>query len=244
MRLLRTLSTFLFFVFVAFPVFAQTVHQHGYQEIDYETYPAEMMKSFIHVQTWLMDTENEIDAIMKAKNLRVAAWREAILAVPMGDDRKMLNQVNAITNSFIPYVDDFTQDEWATPIETLLKGGDCEDIALLKAVALHIKRWDSEGINSTRLLVGLLNHGNKPVPHAVLEVDAADDKHYIMNNLTDTVITFDDMNLKMKPLYMVDSTGVIGFVKSRHSLASLAASAGARDGETIPIEWDETSFKD
>lgn len=229
----------------AFPAFSQqSVHQHGYREINHDTYPPEMMKSYIRVQNWLEDAQNQVGGLMTATHPRVVAWRNAILAVPMDDDLAMLNRINAITNNHVTYVDDFNRnsgDKWATPIETLVRGGDCEDIALLKAMALHLKGWDTKGSNSMRLLIGLLNHGNVSVPHAVLEVDAPNNQHYVMHNLTPDVLTFDEMNMKMKPLYMVDSTGVIAFTKPRYSLSHLAATAGARDGETTPIMWDTPS---
>ena len=245
MRLLSAFLTLPLLFLAALPcAFAQEVQearQHSYQEVDYETYPVEMMGSYIRVQNWLQHTQVEIDKIMHTAHPRVAEWRNAILAVPMDDDKKMLDRINAITNNYVPYVSDYDRyhkDYWATPIETLMRGGDCEDIALLKAVALNLKKWDDDSRNSTHLLIGLMNEGNKMVPHAALEVDTADDGHYVMNNLSDDVLTFDDMNLQMKPLYMIDATGVTGFVKPNHSLASVAASAGARNGETVPIQWD------
>lgn len=247
MRYSHTLFAVLFLLLALCPAFADNVHQHGYEEVDYDTYPVEMMGSYIRVQTWLQNTQTEIDNIMLSTDPRVITWRNAILAVPMDSDRKMLDHINAITNNSILYVDDFDhyhKDYWAPPIETLTNGGDCEDIALLKAVALHLKRWDDDNAaNSMHLLVGLMNQNNKTVPHAALEVDTADDEHYVMNNLTDSIVTFDTMNLRMKPLYMMDATGVIAFVKSAHSLASIAASAGSKDGETVPIDWDSRNIE-
>lgn len=224
-----------------FNALAQAVHQYGYQEVIYDTYPPDMSKTHARVQAWVENANVEVEKIMQAENPHIVAWRKAILAVPMDDDRTMLDQVNAITNKFIPYVTDYDGDYWESPIGTLLKGGDCEDIALLKAVALHMKGWSANRPQSVHVLMGLRNQNNTLVPHAVLEVDTVNDKHYVMDNMMSSVLTFDDMNLKMKPLYMVDANGVIAFVKAHHTLSSLATSAGAANGEAAPIIWEGES---
>ncbi len=81
---------------------------------------------------------------------------------------KMVAGVNDIVNQ-IPYINDSQiygkSDHWATPIEFLQNGGDCEDFAITKYVALR-----ALGIPEERMRILVLQDLKKNIPHAVLVV--------------------------------------------------------------------------
>ncbi len=80
----------------------------------------------------------------------------------------MVSGVNDVVNS-IPYVSDTTlygkSDYWATPMEFLKNGGDCEDFAITKYVALR-----ALGVPEQRMRILILQDLQKNIPHAVLVV--------------------------------------------------------------------------
>ncbi|MCB1782802.1 MAG: transglutaminase-like cysteine peptidase [Alphaproteobacteria bacterium] len=56
-------------------------------------------------------------------------------------------------------------DYWATPIEFMTRGGDCEDFAIAKYAALR-----ALGVSESRLRLVIVHDENKNIPHAVLAV--------------------------------------------------------------------------
>ena len=239
-----------FFITGCAPAWAQItwdeptpVHQHGYQEIFHAEYPSPMKKIQARLQDWMMDADDEMENILHSRNPKIAAWRQKVLAIPTDNPLEMIRQINIITNHSVTYIDDYNhyqKDLWGSPVKTLTEGGDCEDIALLKYVALYLKEWDKDNPDNINLLVGLINYNNASVPHADLEVDV-DGKNYVMSSLNDNIVTFDDMNLKMKPLYLFHAWHMVEFLRPHNTLASLAAGAGTRLGELRPIAWDGDS---
>ncbi len=80
----------------------------------------------------------------------------------------MASQVNNMMNS-VQYITDSRNygqtDYWATPVEFMKRGGDCEDFAIAKYTALR-----ALGVPEERLRVMILQDQQKNVPHAVLIV--------------------------------------------------------------------------
>lgn len=72
---------------------------------------------------------------------RVTQWREVIVSAESASVNEKLELANTFFNEHIVWEpDDYiwdTEDYWATPLETLLKGqGDCEDYAIAKYTSL------------------------------------------------------------------------------------------------------------
>lgn len=81
---------------------------------------------------------------------------------------QMAMNVNAMLNE-VQYISDNTNygksDYWATPIEFLTRGGDCEDYAIAKYTALRIL-----GVPEDRMRLAIVQDMQKNIPHAVLVV--------------------------------------------------------------------------
>jgi predicted transglutaminase-like cysteine proteinase len=67
-------------------------------------------------------------------------------------------------------------DYWATPIEFLQRGGDCEDFAITKYTALRML-----GVPEERLRIAIVHDNIKNIPHAILVV-YTDNGAYILDN--------------------------------------------------------------
>lgn len=81
---------------------------------------------------------------------------------------RMADGVNDVVNQ-IPYVNDSAiygkTDYWATPMEFVKNGGDCEDFAITKYVSLR-----ALGVPEERMRLVVLQDMQKNIPHAVLVV--------------------------------------------------------------------------
>ena len=94
----------------------------------------------------------------------------------------MIKRTNLFINEFVEYRDDYSlygKDHWATIAETIDRGGDCEDIALIKAVAL---RHQGFPVDKMGLVVGYVQFRGRRVAHAVLLVEINNER-YILDNL-------------------------------------------------------------
>ncbi|MFN3700918.1 MAG: transglutaminase-like cysteine peptidase [Alphaproteobacteria bacterium] len=93
--------------------------------------------------------------------------------------KTMAQKVNEFVNE-ARYITDQNNygmsDYWATPIEFLQRGGDCEDFAITKYTALRML-----GVPEERLRIAIVHDNIKNIPHAILVV-YADSGAYILDN--------------------------------------------------------------
>lgn len=85
-----------------------------------------------------------------------------------GSIHKMAQNVNRMMNQKKYIVDNRNwgkSDYWATPIEFLTRGGDCEDFAIAKYVALR-----ALGVPENRMRIAIVQDQKKNIPHAILVV--------------------------------------------------------------------------
>lgn len=115
---------------------------------------------------------------------------------------QMVTNVNAMLNK-VRYVSDTTNygksDYWATPIEFLTRGGDCEDYAIAKYTALRIL-----GVPEQRMRLMILQDMQKNIPHAVLVV-YTDNGAMILDNQIKTAIKADSIS-HYKPIFSINRT--------------------------------------
>lgn len=154
-------------------------------------------------EDWADRTSHAKITTQTSKHPRVAAWREALADVTLRPrPLDALESINNITNQSVTYKSDYVRhqvsDYWETPVETLIGGGDCEDIALLKAVALYHKGWARDKMF---LLLGYTRYRGKRIAHAVLLVEHKD-KFYVLDNMVNKVIPFSKTMLH--PLAMMN----------------------------------------
>ncbi|MEJ2122135.1 MAG: transglutaminase-like cysteine peptidase [Alphaproteobacteria bacterium] len=163
-------------------------------------------------------------AALYAQDLKVSAhpnvvrFRRKLAALP-GDlgSLELIRAVSRLVNASAPYVADYRssrgRDQWASPIEFLERGGDCEDFALTKAATMYRLGWP---VDRTYLLVGLLDRPRiGPSGHAVLVAvpGDGDEREFVLDNTSDRVVSLDRF-AAFTPIYGLDRRGVIMFTKS------------------------------
>src|SRR5882757_1628888 len=110
--------------------------------------------------------------------------------------RARLGEVNRALNLSIRAVNE-TVDVWSSPLLTLARGGDCEDYAIAKFVALR-----EAGISSDDLRIVVLHDTLSNGDHAVAVVRM--DGHWmVLDNRRMTMI--EDVNIRnYHPLFVID----------------------------------------
>ncbi len=145
----------------------------------------------------------ERDIKREANSEIIAKWRENLKDFEGLPLKEMARKVNDLANSK-PYIGDNRNwgqsDYWATPVEFLQKGGDCEDFAIAKYTALR-----ALGVPEERLRVVILHDNVKNIPHAVLAV-YTDDGIYALDNQIKTLV---DANAegRYRPIFSINREG-------------------------------------
>ncbi len=91
-----------------------------------------------------------------------------------------IKAVNSYVNANVVRKPDGKADVWAAPYQTLMEGGDCEDIALVKYWGLKRLKFDRE---SLFLVMGMTLLTRPPEGHALLSVRLADNVFVVLYNL-------------------------------------------------------------
>ena len=93
---------------------------------------------------------------------------------------QMASKVNTLMNAK-RYISDASNygksDYWATPIEFLQRGGDCEDYAIAKYTALRML-----GVPEERLRIAIVKDMQKDIPHAILIVYTENNTAMVLDN--------------------------------------------------------------
>ncbi len=142
------------------------------------------------------------DAVACPPTLR--AWRGRLESWRTLTPRAKLIQVNRWANAVIHYGSDAAiyklADHWATPGQSLLGRGDCEDYALLKYATLRALGFDE---NNLRIVV--VNDLTKGIGHAVLSA-RTDEGTFILDNQDSRVLRHDTVS-RYAPVYSINATG-------------------------------------
>jgi predicted transglutaminase-like cysteine proteinase len=138
-----------------------------------------------------------------ASPCREVDWRARIEAFRSLELHARLDAVNRFFNA-APYVSDRRNygvgDYWATPDELLQRGGDCEDFAIAKYLALRALGGDPEEM---RILV--LRDLERRVEHAVLIVYEGS-KTWVLDDRLPAV-TDSALIHVYRPIYSIDEVG-------------------------------------
>lgn len=160
------------------------------------------------LQEWVDRTIDHSLDLETSDHAHIREWRRQMDSLDLTKETASLQRLNALINGDVQYVDDYThfhrKDFWADPFTVLEEGGDCEDIALLKAASLHRLRWPPERMH---LLVGFLTERGKAESHAVLLVEKATGEQVILRSITNQVVSPD--KFAFTPIYAVDGHGTI-----------------------------------
>lgn len=114
--------------------------------------------------------------------------------------KQMAEKVNTLVNQ-TRYIQDKNNwgksDYWATPVEFLKRGGDCEDFAIAKYTALR-----SLGVPEERLRIAIVQDLKKNIPHAVLIV-YTDEGSYILDNQSQRMVSAES-GTRYKPIFSIN----------------------------------------
>lgn len=114
--------------------------------------------------------------------------------------KEMADSVNDMMNER-PYISDARNwgqnDYWATPVEFMKRGGDCEDFALAKYAALR-----TLGVPEERLRLAIVQDTQKNIPHAVLVV-YTDEGAYLLDNQIKTLVNAERSG-RYVPIYSIN----------------------------------------
>ena len=174
---------------------------------DYLEIKAENAKIEENYRDWLERSRKHQRIIDTSSHSKISRWRTHLQAVHFGDERQGLQRLNTMVNEDIVYRDDYShfhvRDYWSEPDIVLEEGGDCEDIALLKAASLLRLNWPAERM---QLLVGYLTERGRKESHAVLLVETTSGEQLIMRSIANSVIAPHEFSFL--PIYAVNGKGV------------------------------------
>ena len=131
----------------------------------------------------------------------VENWKAHLQALKGKSAREQIEGVNSYMNS-IRYIEDIENyrksDYWATPIEFLAHGGDCEDFAIAKYASLR-----ALGFSSEQMRIAIVQDKIKNVPHAILIV-FDQGQVYVLDNQDKRVENAENVN-RYKPIFAINS---------------------------------------
>ena len=133
---------------------------------------------------------------------RLTLWQEKLQELKSKTTSEQIDVVNEYMNN-ITYIEDCKNyarsDYWATPLEFLAEGGDCEDYAIAKYASLR-----ALGFSTDQLRIAIVHDKIKNIAHAVLIV-YTDDGAYVLDNQNKRVLNANDVT-RYKPIFSINSS--------------------------------------
>lgn len=131
---------------------------------------------------------------------RISDWKNELQQYKGLSLKAMADRVNDKVNK-VKYIGDNKNwgksDYWATPVEFLGRGGDCEDYAIAKYIALR-----SLGVPEERMRLAIVHDTYKDIPHAVLVV-YTNDGTFILDNQNSSMLNGDSPG-RYRPIYSIN----------------------------------------
>lgn len=181
---------------------------------EYEEIRLHNAKVEARLSDWFVRTQVHADQMNTSSHPAVVRWRKQLANLDFTDEVSGLEQLNQMINDDIIYVDDYhhfhKSDYWADPETTITEGGDCEDIALVKAATLHRFDWPEDKMH---LLIGYLTERGKKESHAVLLVETKGGEQLVLRSITNEVVRPSEFGFI--PIYAVDRNGTL-IIKSNN----------------------------
>lgn len=135
-----------------------------------------------------------------ANKKMVATWQTKIDSFKGQSMKKMADGVNRLMNEQRYILDKNNwgkSDYWATPVEFMKRGGDCEDFAIAKYAALR-----SLGVPEERMRLAIVQDTLKNIPHAVLVV-YTDEGTYLLDNQNQDLVDGESKG-RYKPIFSIN----------------------------------------
>ena len=127
-------------------------------------------------------------------------WRSDIAQYKNMSLDRAVREVNDYINDFAYRKDNANwgdSDYWATPIEFLNNGGDCEDYAIAKYASLRML-----GVPESRMRLAIVHDRVKDTPHAILAV-YGEENTWLLDNQADNTRQAGTSN-RYKPIYSIN----------------------------------------
>ncbi len=144
--------------------------------------------------------QDEVKVSSNSKKMK--KWGKKLQSLKEKSTREKIVAVNDYMNS-VKFVSDTKnwkkRDYWATPLEFMREGGDCEDYAIAKYVSLR-----ALGIPGNQMRIAIVQDQVLRVPHAVLVVYDGKEA-LILDNQNDEVIASSDID-RYTPIYSISQT--------------------------------------
>lgn len=129
----------------------------------------------------------------------VQDWMKLLSSLKNASDEEKIEAVNEYMNNkkFISDANNYGQrDYWATPMEFLARGGDCEDYALAKYISLR-----ALGFSQDKMRLAIVYDRVMRMPHALLIVyEGAEAK--VLDNQNPAVMSSNEIT-RYKPIYSI-----------------------------------------
>jgi predicted transglutaminase-like cysteine proteinase len=136
----------------------------------------------------------------QANSPHAKEWKAHLDALQGASFQQKLEGVNNYMNAQ-PYVEDevnyHVDDYWATPLEFLANGGDCEDYAIAKYASLR-----ALGVPADDLRIAIVQDQVKHVPHAILIVYNGSHA-YVLDNQNKHVEDAQNVS-RYKPIFSIN----------------------------------------
>ena len=156
-------------------------------------------------------------------------WQAIVDRLRGKDIMAQLREINTEMNKR-PYITDQVNwnlpDYWATPLQFLQKGGDCEDFAIAKYMALR-----SAGVPVEDMRIVVLNDLNLGIAHAVLAV-YVNASPYILDNQISKVVPASTIR-HYQPVYSIIENG--WWLHRNRGSDQLVGSNTGRDGKAEKV---------
>jgi predicted transglutaminase-like cysteine proteinase len=161
--------------------------------------------------------------VVNVAQCRLGHWQSQISTWQGLPRTTQLMLVDAAVNK-LTYVSDQQNwgmsDHWQTPLETLERGGDCEDLAITKYFALIALGFDKEALR-----VVIVWDADDHEEHAVL-IARVDNDVWLLDNKLASPERAVNLSARYKPIYSINSHGQRIVITQPSSVA--AAFAGAK----------------
>ena len=144
--------------------------------------------------------------LFSSEEPHVQAFREEVDQLRGLSEAEQLSRLNSVVNREVRYLTDYEHwnkiDKWGDPLATLVTGGDCEDVAILKREALKHLGWEPEQL---AVLVGHTLLTRVPEVHSILMVTRSDGTQLLLDSLEDPLYS-PLKDIYFRPMYALTAT--------------------------------------
>lgn len=137
-------------------------------------------------------------------------WRQMMVRAAKSDEANRLNMVNSFFNqwSYISDSENYGVSEyWASPLEFMSKGGDCEDFAIAKYASLQLLGYGDQAMR----IIAVMDTSRGGMGHAVLSVQTRAG-NVVLDNRS-TIVYGGSQQTAYVPRFSVNMAGVYTYAQ-------------------------------